>query len=98
MFASTMRYKFKEGSGAKGAQIWNEVVFDIGMEQEGVVSLQLLTKDDEALAIGIWKDEKYAQAFMKTGVFIDLLNKLDAILNEKPRAERWEAKAFGTVR
>ncbi len=98
MFASTMRYKFKEGKGREGSKIWNDIVFHTGMEQEGVISLQILLNEDEALAIGIWDGEEYAQRFMKTGIFIDLMNKLESILLKKPQAERWEAEAFGTVR
>ena len=99
MFATSVRYKFKPGTVEKAVELWKKSVFEPGLEQEGVVALEFMTKDnDEALAVGIWQEEKYAQAFMKTGIFIDILATFEDLLIEMPQPERWNLSAFGAVK
>ncbi|MBN2830508.1 MAG: hypothetical protein JXR56_09340, partial [Candidatus Cloacimonetes bacterium] len=75
MFSTTMRYRFKPGTVSEAAEIWKNTIFNPALLRDGIVALELLINDnDEALAIGIWDDEKYAQEFMRTGIFKVLLD------------------------
>jgi quinol monooxygenase YgiN len=56
--------------------------------------MQFLVSTPEAMAIGTWEDESYAQAFMKTGVFKELVESLESYLDGDPRAKVWNLLYF----
>ena len=95
MHTAVMEYQFKKEGFEKAVKIWEEEVIELAKEQPGFVRMQLLTRDNQyALAIGTWKSPEFAQAFMRTGVFIKLLDKLDAFLVGKPNPVIWQTHLF----
>jgi quinol monooxygenase YgiN len=98
MFSTSMRYKFKPGKAEEAAEIWKNTIFNPAIVREGIVALEfMINEHDEALAIGIWEKQEFAQAFMQTGIFKTLLQDLDEFLLEQPEGEHWTLTAFGTV-
>lgn len=94
MYTATVQYEFKEDFFQEACRIWEESVMALAQKQEGFVRMQLLTASPHALAIGTWKDASYAQAFMQTGVFKDLLKKLQPLLVGEPRPRIWDLACF----
>ena len=94
MYTATVEYEFKEELFQDACSIWEENVFNLARKQNGFVRMQFLTASPKALAIGTWQDASYAQAFMQTGVFKDLLGKLRPLLVEEPRPRVWDLACF----
>lgn len=94
MYTATMRYTFTEGNVSKGVADWKSVVLDTAQKAEGFVRMQLLVNDNVMLAIGTWKDKQFAETFMQTGVFRDLMARIEPLLTEKPVPELWTLEAY----
>lgn len=87
-------YKFKEGMLEEGVKKWKEAVFNKISHAEGFIRVQLYTKDNEMMAIGTWEDKSYAEEFMKTGVFKDLMASFGAYLESTPVNKTYELRYF----
>jgi quinol monooxygenase YgiN len=87
-------YKFKEGKLEEGVKIWEEAVFDKIKNAEGFVRVQLYTRENEMMAIGTWKEKSYAENFMKTGVFKDIMGHFGELLEETPMNQTYELRYF----
>jgi len=95
MYTAVMEYHFKPEVFAEACKIWNDEVIEIATKQPGFIRMQLLTREGEyALAIGTWKRQDFAQAFMRTGIFIDLLEKFKDMLVEKPKPVIWRTEYY----
>ncbi|MDC7240364.1 MAG: hypothetical protein PQJ50_08385 [Spirochaetales bacterium] len=94
MYSATVVYEFKEESFDKACTIWRSEVLELARKQPGFVRMQFLTSPPRAMAIGTWKDESFAQAFMQTGVFKNLLEKLTPLLAAEPRPRVWDLRYF----
>ena len=87
-------YKFKQGQLEEGVKIWEEAVFNKIQEAEGFVRVQLYTREDEMMAIGTWEEKSFAENFMKTGVFKDIMNSFGDILAEAPANKIYDLRYF----
>jgi quinol monooxygenase YgiN len=94
MYTATMRYTFTEGSFEKGCALWKTTVLEEAKKAEGLVRMQFLVAAPQALAIGTWKEKKYAEAFMKTGVFKRLMEQLKGLTASEPKSEIWELDSY----
>lgn len=87
-------YKFKEGKLEEGVKLWEEAVFNKIKKAEGFVRVQLYTNMNEMMAIGTWEDKSYAEDFMKTGVFKDIMSSFGELLEETPINKTYELRYF----
>lgn len=87
-------YKFKKGLLEEGVKIWQEAVYEKITKAEGFIRVQLYTHDDEMMAIGSWEDKSFAENFMKTGVFKDVMNSFGELLEERPVNKTYELRYF----
>lgn len=87
-------YKFKEGKLEEGVQIWKDSVYDKIKLAEGFIRVQLYTTGNEMMAIGSWEEKEFAQNFMKTGVFKDIMASFGDLLEEKPVNKTYELRYF----
>ena len=87
-------YKFKKGKLEDGVKIWEEAVCDKIKEAEGFVRVQLYTCDDEMMAIGTWEEKAFADDFMKTGIFKDIMTSFGELLEERPINKTYELRFF----
>jgi quinol monooxygenase YgiN len=95
MFTAMMEYTFKPEFLDDACKLWEDHVLSIAKQQKGFVRLQFYTKPDgSALALGTWETKEDAQAFMATGVFKDLLEKLTDKTAELPKHQTWDLKYF----
>lgn len=94
MYTATMRYTFTDGGFDRGCALWKETVLRPASEAPGMVRMQLLASRPRALAIGTWRDKADAEAFMRTGIFKDLMEKIEPLLAEQPVPELWELDAY----
>jgi quinol monooxygenase YgiN len=94
MYTATMRYQFTTGNFDEGVRIWKETVLEQAREAPGLIEMQLLTAEPHALAVGTWKEKSFAEAFMQTGIFKILTEKINPILASQPVPERWEREAW----
>lgn len=69
MYTATMRYEFTESDFEFGCNLWKTLVFEEAKKAHGLIRMQLITAKPTAFAIGTWEDKKFAEAFMRTGVF-----------------------------
>lgn len=89
MYTATMRYEFIDGEFEKGCALWRELVLAEARNATGLVRMQFLVARPTALAIGTWKDKADAEAFMRTGVFKRLMERLRGSLSTEPKPEQW---------
>lgn len=94
MYTATMEYSFLETNREKLCHIWKDLVLKKAEQQPGFIRMQFLCSKTHALAIGTWQKENDAQSFMKTGVFVKLLEEISALLTEEPSPRIWELKYF----
>lgn len=90
-------YKFKEGKLEEGVKIWEEAVFNKIREAEGFVRVQLYTGNNEMMAIGTWQEKVFAENFMKTGVFKDIMESFGELLEERPINKVYELRYFESI-
>jgi hypothetical protein len=89
MYTATMRYQFIDGKFEEGCALWRELVLDEARKAPGLVRMQFLVSRPAALAIGTWQDKTYAEAFMRTGVFKRLMERIRGSLAADPSPEQW---------
>lgn len=77
-------YKFKEGKIEEGVKIWEEAVYNKIKNAQGFIRVQLYTTGNEMMAIGSWEEKSYAEKFMQTGVFKDLMTTFGELLEAQP--------------
>jgi quinol monooxygenase YgiN len=58
--------------------------------------MQFLAARPRAMAIGTWEDNLHARAFMETGVFKKLMDRLQSMVEEQPQQSIWELKFFAS--
>jgi len=87
-------YKFKEGKLEEGIKIWEDAVYNKIKNADGFVRVQLYTRDNEMMAIGTWQEKLYAENFMKTGVFKDIMDSFGELLEETPVNKTYELRYF----
>ncbi len=87
-------YKFKEGKLEEGVKLWEEAVFDKIKNAEGFVRVQLYTNINEMMAIGTWEEKSFAENFMKTGVFKDIMSAFGELLEETPVNKTYDLRYF----
>ncbi len=95
MYTATMRYYFKPEDMVSCIEKWQEKVLEVAEEQEGFVRMQFLAKQDgEAMAIGTWDEKEYAEKFMKTGIFKDILKEFEPYMTKQPVPEIWSTVLY----
>jgi quinol monooxygenase YgiN len=94
MYSATMKYIFKPEGFEEGCRLWKEIILDKAARAEGMVRMQFLQSSPAVLAIGTWKEKSYAEAFMQTGVFRDLKQKIEPLLAEDPQPDHWDAAEY----
>lgn len=94
LYTATVVYEFKKESFEEACRLWEKEVMVLGRQQPGFVRMQFLTASPRAMAIGTWEDESYAQAFMQTGVFKRLLEKMAPLMEGDPRPQVWDLRYF----
>jgi quinol monooxygenase YgiN len=87
-------YKFKQGQLEAGVKIWEETVYKKIKSADGFIRVQLYTSDDEMMAIGTWEEKSYAEAFMKTGVFHNVMESFKALLESTPVNTNYNLRHF----
>jgi len=94
MYNAQMIYKFKEGKLEEGVSSWKNGVYNKIILAEGFIRVQLYTKENEMIAIGSWEDKSFADAFMKTGAFKDIMETFGELLQERPVNSKLELRYF----
>ncbi len=89
-----MRYTFTEEGFDEGCALWKASVPEKAAAAPGMARIQFLEARPVALAVGSWRDKADAEAFMRTGVFRDLLERLGPLLARKPEPEAWDLAAY----
>ncbi|OQY40307.1 MAG: hypothetical protein B6226_00135 [Candidatus Cloacimonetes bacterium 4572_65] len=98
MYTATMRYYFKVENMVECIEKWEEDVLEVAEEQEGFIRMQFLAKKDgEAMAIGTWDEKKYAEAFMKTGIFKKILEDFAPFMTKEPSPEIWTTVLYSEI-
>lgn len=90
MYTATMDYLFKPEDFDLACEIWRTGVLALAKTQNGFVRMQFLVNPPRAMAIGTWEDKSHAEAFMVTGVFKRLMEKLGPCCQEDPRGRTWQ--------
>jgi len=96
MYTATMLYHFRDDAFDTACEIWNGQILQHARTQPGFVRMQLLTARPKAMAIGTWEHNTNARAFMETGVFKQLMGKLEGMVVEQPQQTIWELKYFAS--
>ncbi len=94
MYTATMRYVFKKESFSRGCAEWKETVFKEAQKAEGLIRMQFLVAEPVALAMGTWREKSDAEAFMRTGVFKKLMEKIATFTETEPKSEIWNLDSF----
>lgn len=94
MYTATMRYKFKPEMFDIACGFWRNLVLEQAKKAPGVIRMQFLVAKPYALAIGTWEQKIFAEKFMKTGVFKQLLENLVGLTDADPEAEIWSLDSF----
>jgi len=95
MYTATMNYYFKPEFYEKACELWREGVIKIAEKREGFIRMQFLVDGkNRAMAIGTWKSTAYAQDFMETGVFKNLMNQLKNFIEKDPEPKVWDLKYY----
>ncbi|MDX9801859.1 MAG: hypothetical protein RBT69_11050 [Spirochaetia bacterium] len=99
MYTATMHYKFNQANFDEACTIWEKEILTHARNQKGCVRMQLLAdhKKSEAMAIGTWKKPEDAAAFMQTGIFKKLMEKIRPFLVEDPVPHVWELLYFEEI-
>lgn len=87
-------YKFKDGKLEEGLKIWEEAVYNNIKHADGFIRVQLYTQGNEMMAIGSWKEKSFAENFMKTGVFKDIMVSFGDLLEERPVNKTYDLRYF----
>lgn len=93
-YTATMEYRFKPEYFDQGCRLWRDMVLEDASGQEGFVRMQLLVSAPVALAVGTWETQAHAAAYMQTGVFKRLKERLSPWLNGEPAPRVWELFCF----
>ncbi len=105
-FTAAMCYRVKKEKFSELCRIWKDEVFSSASGIPGLISMQFLTEIPDhdqaavfqpvrkAYAVGIWESIADAQNYMKTGVFENLLVRLDGILETPPESMPWDAVCY----
>ncbi len=93
-----MRYTFTQQGFERGCALWKDTVLKPASAAPGMVRMQLLTAAPSALAVGTWESKTDAEAFMRTGVFKTLMERIGPLLERNPEPELWELAAFAEGR
>lgn len=94
MYNAHIKYVFKANMLEEAVKVWKEGVLDKIKHAEGFIRVQLYTREREMMAIGTWEDRSYAEAFMKTGVFKDLMDTFGDYLEEVPANREYDLRYF----
>jgi len=94
MYTATMIYPIRNEFMEDFVGIWENRVLRLAVGQPGFVRMQLLTREDEAMAIGTWKDKKYAEDFMALGPFKELMEAIGPMLTSDPKPTIWNLATF----
>ncbi len=93
-YTATMHYPVEPKMLEEFVRLWEERILRLAQTQPGFVRMQLLTRFDEALAMGTWQTKKHAEAFMSLGPFRGLMASLKGILTGAPKPIVWDLAAF----
>ena len=96
MYTATMLYHFKEDSFDSACEIWKNEVMEHARSQPGFIRMQFLVARPNALALGTWKDNADARRFMETGVFKEMVGKLQGMTAEQPQQTIWDLKYYAS--
>jgi len=96
MYTATMIYPVNNESMEDFIRIWEEKILNLAINQAGFVRMQLLTRENEALAIGTWTEKAHAESFMKLGPFKNLMEAVGDMLTGEPRPTIWTQSAYAT--
>lgn len=95
MHVATMDYALAPTSvPGEAARIWQEVVAGAARNQPGLIRLQLYSRPGALLAVGTWESKDHAEAFMRTGVFQVLKERLAPQLAGEPVPRLWTQETF----
>ncbi len=95
MYVATMKYHFVEGSLESACEIWRKAVLERAVLQKGFIRGFIMTSPSgRAIAVGMWEDKSFADEFMKTGVYKDLLSDFSTMLVLNPVHEAYEMKHY----
>jgi quinol monooxygenase YgiN len=96
MYTATMIYPVNNESMEDFIRIWEEKILQSCHRPGGFVRMQLLTRENEALAIGTWTEKAHAEAFMKLGPFKNLMESVSEMLTGEPRPTIWTQSAYAS--
>ena len=94
MYTATMNYYFTPEHVDAACELWRAEVMEHARSQPGFVRMQFLVAGNDALAVGTWETAENARAFMETGVFKKLMEKLEGMVTERPVPKVWDLKFF----
>ncbi len=95
MYTATMDYSFHPDRQEEACRIWEEEILTHARTQEGFVRLQLLSGErGRVMAIGTWENKDAAEAFMRTGVFVKLMDRIGSMTTGDPRPRIWELRSY----
>jgi quinol monooxygenase YgiN len=95
MYTAVMEYEFHPEQFNEACTIWHDEVIQLATKQPGFVRMQFMVRNgSKALAIGTWENQEAAQVFMRTGVFKQLLTKLEGMLVSQPNPVIWDTRYY----
>lgn len=95
MHNAIMTYHFKPERLEEAITIWQSGVANHIIKQPGFIRVQFYTEaSGTAIAIGSWESQAHADAFMKTGVFANLLEAFGACMAQPPRGGQYDLVYF----
>lgn len=95
MYTAIVRYFFEPSAMEEAIVLWEAEVLSKVQAQPGFAGVQLYAgPEGEVLAIGSWEAQEYAQAFMRTGVFKDLTERLAPLMTRNPEMGPWDQRHF----
>lgn len=96
MYTATMIYTFREEAFDQACELWRDEILDQAKTQEGFIRMQFLVARPKALAIGSWEDNLHARAFMQSGAFKRLMEKIGPLISEQPQQAIWDLKYYAS--
>ncbi len=94
MYTATMIYPVKEESMKEFTSLWEKNIMNLAINQQGFVRMQLLTRENEAMALGTWTEKNHAEAFMAQGPFKKLMADVKDLLSGEPKPTIWNLSSF----
>ena len=94
MYVTTVDYEVRPDACREACRLWTETVVEAARERPGFIKLELLSREGHLLAIASWEHRDFARAFLETGIFQTLTERLKPYLLRDPLPQEWHPEVF----